>query len=219
MVKPAVSLVCDVEDSFMHDHIPALKVELESAGYVVDYCRNTARLIRGDVAFFLSCSTILKEEQLAFHAFNVIVHPSRLPEGRGSGVVVWKVLEGADRIWITLFKPTSKLDAGEIYYQECFELSGDELCDEIRQKQADCSFRMLKRFLADYPDLRTTVQKGSSSFYGKRKPKDSELDVKKSIEEQFNLLRVADNKRYPAFFHMKGKKYILKISKEGTDGA
>ncbi|MDE2028783.1 MAG: methionyl-tRNA formyltransferase, partial [Candidatus Omnitrophica bacterium] len=114
----------------------------------------------------------------------------------------------------TLFKPTDKIDAGEIYYQECAVLSGGELCDEIREKQAELSFALIKRFLADYPNLKPVVQEGKSSFYPKRTPKDSELDVNKSLKEQFNLLRTVDNERYPAFFHMHGKKYILKISKE-----
>lgn len=32
--------------------------------------------------------------------------------------------------------------------------------------------------------------------------------------EQFNLLRIADNENYPAFFILNGQKYILKIYKE-----
>ena len=57
-------------------------------------------------------------------------------------------------------------------------------------------------------------QEGVESFYPKRGPKDSELDVNKTIKEQFNLLRTTDNKAYPAFFEMKGETYILKIEKQ-----
>ena len=39
----------------------------------------------------------------------------------------------------------------------------------------------------------------------------SELDINKSIKSQFNMLRVVDNERYPAFFSHKKKKYIIKI--------
>ena len=51
-------------------------------------------------------------------------------------------------------------------------------------------------------------------MYRKRTPNDSELDINQSIKTQFNLLRVSDNKNYPTFFKMYGKKYILKISKK-----
>lgn len=41
---------------------------------------------------------------------------------------------------------------------------------------------------------------GKESFYPKRSPKDSELDINKSLNEQFNLLRIASNEDFPAFF-------------------
>ena len=50
-------------------------------------------------------------------------------------------------------------------------------------------------------------------FYSKRNKKSNELDVNKSIEEQFNLLRVVDNERYPAHFNLNGHTYVLKIEK------
>ena len=50
-------------------------------------------------------------------------------------------------------------------------------------------------------------------FLKKRSPKDSKIKIKKSILSQFNLLRSVDNKNYPAFFFIYGKKYFIKISK------
>ena len=52
---------------------------------------------------------------------------------------------------------------------------------------------------------------GKGSYYKKRLPKDSELDIEKSIKKNFNLLRVVDNERYPSFFYYKGKNFIIKI--------
>ena len=43
---------------------------------------------------------------------------------------------------------------------------------------------------------------------------DTYLDTNKTIKEQFNLLRISDNKRYPARFKIEGKDYILKIYKD-----
>ena len=57
-------------------------------------------------------------------------------------------------------------------------------------------------------------QKGKETFYPRRKQKDNELNINKSILEQFNLLRVVDNKRYPAHFYVDNQKYILKIYKK-----
>ena len=39
------------------------------------------------------------------------------------------------------------------------------------------------------------------------------LDPNKTIVEQFNLLRIVDNDRYPAYFNWLGQDYIMKIEK------
>ena len=62
--------------------------------------------------------------------------------------------------------------------------------------------------------LKSYKQTGESTMYPRRNHTDSCLDSKKSISEQFNLLRVCDNDKYPAFFFHKNKKYIIKIYEE-----
>ena len=52
---------------------------------------------------------------------------------------------------------------------------------------------------------------GKGTYYKRRLPEDSEIDIEKSIKKNFNLLRVVDNEKYPAFFYYKGKKFIIKI--------
>ena len=54
------------------------------------------------------------------------------------------------------------------------------------------------------------------SFYGRRNKKNSELNPEKSIDGQFNILRVVDNQRYPAFFKVHGVTFRLTIEKEST---
>lgn len=55
------------------------------------------------------------------------------------------------------------------------------------------------------------AQRGEPSLYPKRTAKDSELDITKSIESQFDLLRIVSNEEFPAFFYKNGKKFVLKI--------
>jgi methionyl-tRNA formyltransferase len=68
-------------------------------------------------------------------------------------------------------------------------------------------------FVKKYKSIQGKKQKGKSTFYLKRSQKSSELDINKSIKSQFNLLRVVDNERYPAFFNYENNQYILKIFK------
>ena len=60
-------------------------------------------------------------------------------------------------------------------------------------------------------------QTGEQSYYMRRRPKDSMLDVTLPIIDQFNLLRVVDNERYPAFFEVDGINYVIHISKASTN--
>ena len=48
----------------------------------------------------------------------------------------------------------------------------------------------------------------------KRTWADGELDINKTIKDNFNLLRVGNNDAWPSFFYHKGTKYILKIFKD-----
>ena len=57
---------------------------------------------------------------------------------------------------------------------------------------------------------------GVESFYPKRNASDSELDINKTIKEQFNILRIVDNNEYPAFFYIDGKKFFLKVYAENS---
>ena len=70
---------------------------------------------------------------------------------------------------------------------------------------------MCLNFIENYNKLLPQKQEGKETIYPRRRPKDSELDITKTIEEQFNLLRIVDNEKYPAFFNIDGKEYILKI--------
>jgi methionyl-tRNA formyltransferase len=51
------------------------------------------------------------------------------------------------------------------------------------------------------------------SYFRRRIPEDSRLDPSQSIAAQFDLLRVADPDRFPAFFDFRGHRYFVRISK------
>ena len=212
-----ITIMIDIPDSFLHKYIHRLIAQLKERGHDVFFCTNPKEIRKGDCLFLLGCRSILPREVLNLNKHNLVVHPSKLPEGRGSAALVWKILEGENTIYITLFEATEKVDSGDIYFQEKIELEGHELSDEIRFKQAMKTFELVLRFVDEYPNVKARKQIGKPTYYPKRIPKDSELDIDKTIREQFNLLRVVDNERYPAFFRYKGHKYILKIYKDKNE--
>ena len=107
------------------------------------------------------------------------------------------------------------MDAGPIYNQAKVELDEEDLIDDWRQKLADTSLRLIEDFVGNYPsslDCKRN-QKGEPSFYSKRQAEDSEIDVNLSLKDQFNLLRVVDNDKYPAFFRTANADFTIRINK------
>ena len=168
-------------------------------------------VVKGDVLCLLSCEKIFKK--LNYNNYNLVVHESDLPHGKGWSPLTWQVLEGKCKIPITLFEASEMVDSGRIYAQEFIELNGSELLSEIKHKQGLKTIELILKFFNNFP-LKGEKQKGKETFYKRRTIKDNELDIHKTINEHFNLLRVCDNERYPAYFIMNGVKYFLRITKE-----
>jgi len=167
----------------------------------------------GDIAFFLSCEKIIPKEIRDRSTHNLVIHSSDLPKGRGWSPMTWEVLNGASKIITCLFEASDEADTGPVYDRQSFSLEGHELLPELHEKQGETISAMVRRFIACYPLLRPDPQSGEPTFYRRRKPEDSELDPTKSIADQFDLLRVCDNDRYPAFFNHRGHRYVVRIEK------
>ncbi len=101
-----------------------------------------------------------------------------------------------------------------MYETATIHFEGHELIDEMRKKEGGSIIELALRFVDSYKSILAIPQKGEETFYARRSPKDSEIDVTKSIADVFDKLRVADNERYPVFFKHRGHTYILKIYKK-----
>lgn len=176
------------------------------------YCASSVR--RGDVLVILGCEKVLPPEILARNESNVVVHPSALPAGRGFSPLAWQILEGASIVPAVLFEAVEEVDAGDVYLVEWMIFDGTELNDEIKAEQGEVTLTLVRRYLDGYPmEGRPQVSEGAT-WYRRRTAADSELDTTKSIRDQFNLLRVVDNDRYPAFFVHNGHRYTLRIERD-----
>ena len=165
-----------------------------------------------DIVFILSYHQIIPQEILKKNDHNIVIHESALPKGKGWAPLFWQILEGKSSIPFTMIDASDGVDNGDIYMQEMLELAGDELNEELRNKQAKLTIKMCLEFVNNYEQYKSPVmQSGDESFYTRRSKGDSDLDIGKTIKEQFNLLRIVNNNDYPAFFEINGNRYILKI--------
>jgi methionyl-tRNA formyltransferase len=172
-----------------------------------------------DILFILSYHNIIPKEFLAKNKHNIVIHASALPKGKGWAPLFWQVLEGKKEIPFSMFEASTGVDNGDIYIQKTLELTGYELNEELRDKQAKHTIQMCLEFINSYEKYKIpTPQSGDETFYPKRTAKDSKLDIDKTISEQFNLLRIINNDDYPAFFDIDGNRYILKIQLDKMGG-
>lgn len=205
--------------SWLNSYLPDLIQTFWIRGHAVRWIHTPAQLVKGDVCFLLSCGRLLSADQLALSSHNLVVHESNLPEGQGWSPMSWQILEGSNRIPITLFEATAELDAGPIYLQKHIELGGHELVEEWRVLQARATFELCLSWLDSHAEIVASArpQTGVQTHYRRRRPTDSQLDPQLSLAEQFNLLRVVDNKNYPAFFNWHGHSYTIQVGNEGSE--
>lgn len=167
-----------------------------------------------DITFFLSCEKYINKESRSKSRYNIVIHASDLPKGKGMSPTTWQILEKKNKIPVTLFEVSDGFDEGDFYLKDSFKLDGTELINEWQDKLYGCIEKMIINFIKNIKKLKPIKQSGRALIYRRRSKADSELSINKSIKSQFNLLRVVDNKKYPAFFKYKNQKYILKIYKE-----
>jgi methionyl-tRNA formyltransferase len=204
------------EQSWFIPFAHQLSAELNSRGFITGVFHEYEKIPeRFETVFILSYFKVIGSQILKQHNLNLVVHESNLPEGKGWAPLFWQILEGKNLIPVVLFEATEQVDSGDVYLKDKIELNGTELNQEIRLKQAEATIRLCINFAEMYPGITAVKQTGESTYYKRRTPKDSELDIDKTIREQFNLLRISENEEYPAFFYHKNQKYIIKIYKEG----
>jgi len=209
-----VQILVDNPKSWIIPWAHKLNDSIAGMGHVTHVIHSHKEIKQGDAIFLLSCEKILKKEHRQLHRYNLVVHESDLPLGRGWSPTTWQVLEGKKRIPIALLKAEDGVDSGDVYLKSFFDLEGHELIDEIRSKQGEMTVSLIVDFIKNAEHLKPVPQSGEPTFYPRRGPQQSALDLDKSIREQFDLLRVCDNERYPAFFEIAGKRYNLKIYKD-----
>lgn len=211
-----ISVLVD-NPSWILPHAETLVAELNAKGDQAALVRVPDSVPRGLCCFMLGCVRRVPEEICRRNRYNLVVHESDLPHGRGFAPLTWQILEGGREIPIVLIEAAAEVDAGPVYLRDVLTFSGHELNPELREAQGAATRALCHRFLDSPTPPEPRPQQGRPTMYRRRTPNDSELDPDRSLRDQFNLLRTVDNDRYPAFFRLDGQVYRLRIDKIATD--
>lgn len=201
-----------------HAVVPTLKEwvgHMASRGHQATLHVDRSELQTGDVLFLVSCAQVIRESERSRFRATLVLHASDLPRGRGWSPHVWEVLQGGSTITLSLFSASDSVDTGDIWFKSSFVLEGHELLPEINARLFEMEARLMTDAVEAFDRIRPVPQSGDAGPYLRRRtPADSELDPHKSIAEQFDLLRVVDNERYPAHFSLRGHRYLLRIERD-----
>lgn len=184
-----------------------------SQGANVRICRDYRDLQGGDLLFLVSCHQIIGKAVRDTFSHALVLHASDLPRGRGMSPHIWQIIEGHNEIPVTLLVAEDALDSGDIWAQRKVKLEGFELYDEINEMIFAAELELMTWALDHFTRIAPEPQQGEPTYYRKRTAEDSRIDPARPLLESFNLLRVADPIRYPAFFELDGRKFRIRIER------
>jgi methionyl-tRNA formyltransferase len=209
-----ISILCTDPQHPVVASLRAWRDVMSAAGHAVALAFDKAELAGGDVLFLVSCGQIIRDADRAKYGATLVLHASALPTGRGWSPHIWAIVGGQNTITVSLLEACDPVDTGPVWLETTFVLEGHELLAEINEKLFAAEIALMSRAVESFGAIVPRVQVGDPGPYmAKRSPADSRLDPDKSIAEQFDLLRVVDSQRYPAFFDLRGQRYVLRIEK------
>ncbi|NMM06000.1 hypothetical protein [Polaromonas sp.] len=181
----------------------------------IDLVRKKADLRGGALLFLISCSEIVSEVDRSSYAKTLVIHASDLPLGRGWSPHIWQILGGATEVTVTLLEAENKVDTGAIWKKVQINVGNDALCDEINHAIFKAELMLMDFAVENCEVIKPTPQSATipPTYLPRRTPADSKIDPEKSIQDQFNLIRVCDPERFPAYFELHGHKYIIRLEK------
>jgi methionyl-tRNA formyltransferase len=209
----SVVFLLDKTNDWIESYVSNFVVNYKGDKCNLDISFNHEDVKDNDVVFILGYTRILNDLFLNSNKLNLVIHESDLPKGKGFSPVQWQILNGQNEIVFTLFEATKEFDSGDIFLQKSIFFTGYELFDEIREIQARKTLELIGEFLEKYPEHDRKKQKGKETVFLRRKYNNDELDINKTIKEQFNHLRIANNNEHPLWFKIDGHEYTIKVSK------
>ena len=182
---------------------------------IVELVRKKAEANGGDILFLISCCEIITAQDRAKYGACLVLHASDLPKGRGWSPHIWELSQGAQCITLSLLEAEDKFDSGRIWKKVDIQVPKHALWDEINHLLFEAEVLLINFAIENFSNIAPQSQPADlvATYYPRRTSLNSQIDPRKSISEQFDLIRVCDPNRFPAYFEYLGQRYLLKIEK------
>lgn len=171
----------------------------------------------GETLFLVSCSEIVNENTRDRFANTLVFHASDLPKGRGWSPYVWDIINGADHITLCLIEAGDRVDTGRVWVKQRIDVAKTDLAADVNSAMFAAMFDLILAVIHT-PSCFTPIEQDASitpTYYAKRTPEDSRIDLDKNLREQYDLIRMCDPVRYPAFFEVDGTRFTIRLERQG----
>jgi methionyl-tRNA formyltransferase len=211
--KLDITIICSSKKHPIYSHLKNW-MQNNSNYYNIILVNESSEIKKGDILFLISCTELISLKIRNEFKHTLVIHESDLPKGRGWSPLIWQILDGANEIIITLLEAEEKVDSGNIWKQHKIAIEPHEIIDEINTKVFSTKLELIEFAIKHHKDIKPKPQrKENPTYYKQRTAENSKLDIDETISQQFDLLRVADNIRYPCFFDYRGHRYKLTLTK------
>ena len=208
-----ISILTSTEEHPIYEYLVKW-VKKNKKNHKISIVHSKKELISGDILFLISCSEIITKLERKKFKNTLVIHCSDLPYGRGWSPHLWEIINGEADITLSIIEAENKVDTGDIWKKINVNIPKTFLFNEINDliftAELDLMDFAVENFNTVSPKKQLNIDVNS---WPKRSPKDSEIDINKSIFEQFNLIRVSDPKRFPAYFYKDGVRFNIFLEK------
>mgnify|MGYP005587072067 CR=1 FL=1 len=181
----------------------------------VSLLREQSELKGGDILFLISCNEMISKSARGLFTKTLVIHAGDLPKDRGWSPHIWAIVRGDESITVSLFEADDKIDNGDVWQKLTIEIPKHALWDEINTYLFNAELRLMNFALDKFDVIEPEAQNHQlqPTYLEKRTPEDSAINAHRSIAEQFDLIRVCDPKRFPAYFKIHGHTYKVYLEK------
>lgn len=136
----------DVKIVAFENNLPVYQPKTLRDDEIVDLIKD----LSPDIIVVVAYGKLIPDNILAIPKFGAVnVHGSLLPKYRGAAPIQWAVLNGDKETGVTTMYLASKMDCGDIIYQDKTEIGEFETSGELFDRLMEMGAKLLIRTLAD----------------------------------------------------------------------
>ena len=143
---------------------------------------------------------------------SINLHAGPIPSYRGGSPLNWQIINGEDKIYLSIIKMTEKIDKGKLLAEGKFKLKNFDTITSVKKKADNLFCKLIDDAIKNIINNKIIVSKTKKEnrYFKQRTIKDSLINFNQlTAKEVFNRFRACE-KPYEAFYLNLNKKIIIK---------